>query len=99
VKIENQAGKNPLLTVAYSLEQLIIHTVTRCPANQHSVTGSNAHVQQPVDTVQMAMLPTPITPFQLSELPPGVCLHLKRDDLTGMQMSGNKVWPSPVACM
>lgn len=59
-------------------------------AHRQSAVTITAHLQQPVDSVQMAMLPTPITPFQLSDVPATAKLHMKRDDLTGMQMSGNK---------
>ena len=55
-----------------------------------SVEIASVDMQQPVDSVQMAMLPTPITPFELTDVPDDVKLHVKRDDLTGMQMSGNK---------
>ncbi|KAG8651573.1 hypothetical protein MANES_06G000700v8 [Manihot esculenta] len=36
-------------------------------------------------------LPTPIHPWKLPNLPNGTELWLKRDDLSGMQLSGNKV--------
>ncbi len=37
------------------------------------------------------MLPTPVHPWRLPGLPPNVQVWIKRDDLTGMQLSGNKV--------
>jgi hypothetical protein len=37
------------------------------------------------------MLPTPLHEWRLPGLPEGVRLLVKRDDLTGMQLSGNKV--------
>lgn len=39
----------------------------------------------------MGLLPTPVHRFQAPGLPEGVQLWIKRDDLTGMQLSGNKV--------
>jgi D-cysteine desulfhydrase family pyridoxal phosphate-dependent enzyme len=36
-------------------------------------------------------LPTPIHPWRVPGLPEGIDLWIKRDDLTGMQLSGNKV--------
>lgn len=34
--------------------------------------------------------PTPLHPWALPGLPAGVEVHVKRDDLTGMLLSGNK---------
>ena len=47
----------------------------------------------PKGRVQLAMKPTPIHPFALGDLVPsnGPKIWVKRDDLTGMQLSGNKV--------
>lgn len=45
----------------------------------------------PTERVSLAMLPTPIHEWKLPGLPDGVSVHIKRDDMTGMQMSGNKV--------
>ncbi|KAI3436499.1 hypothetical protein D9Q98_005916 [Chlorella vulgaris] len=44
----------------------------------------------PQHRYRLAQLPTPIHPWPVS-VPPGCELHIKRDDLTGMQLSGNKV--------
>lgn len=44
----------------------------------------------PQQRVRLAQLPTPIHPWAVPGLPPGCELHVKRDDLTGMQLSGNK---------
>ncbi|KAI7843891.1 hypothetical protein COHA_002435 [Chlorella ohadii] len=45
----------------------------------------------PRQRYRLALLPTPIHPWHVPGLPPGCELHIKRDDLTGMQLSGNKV--------
>ncbi|GLI65555.1 hypothetical protein VaNZ11_009118 [Volvox africanus] len=45
----------------------------------------------PTHRFRLGMLPTPIHEWQLPDLPVGVRLLIKRDDLSGMQMSGNKV--------
>lgn len=42
----------------------------------------------PAQRCRLAQLPTPVHPWPVPGLP---CeLHIKRDDLTGMQLSGNK---------
>ena len=41
----------------------------------------------------MGLLPTPVHRFAPPGLPEGVDMWIKRDDLTGMQLSGNKVGP------
>lgn len=48
-------------------------------------------LQLPAQRYRMALLPTPIHPWAAPGVPPGCELHIKRDDLTGMQLSGNKV--------
>lgn len=48
-------------------------------------------LQIPKQRYRLALLPTPIHPWHVPGLPPGCELHIKRDDLTGMQLSGNKV--------
>ncbi|EFN58625.1 hypothetical protein CHLNCDRAFT_34235 [Chlorella variabilis] len=45
----------------------------------------------PKQRCHLAQLPTPIHPWPVPGVPPGCELHIKRDDLTGMQLSGNKV--------
>lgn len=45
----------------------------------------------PSQRYRLALLPTPIHPWAVPGVPPGCELHIKRDDLTGMQLSGNKV--------
>lgn len=47
--------------------------------------------QVPTQRYRLALLPTPIHPWPAPGVPPGCELHIKRDDLTGMQLSGNKV--------
>ena len=37
------------------------------------------------------MLPTPIHRWHVPDLPTGVELWVKRDDMSGLQLSGNKV--------
>lgn len=41
--------------------------------------------------VQLAQRNTPIHPWNISNLPEGFSLSIKRDDLTGSTLSGNKV--------
>lgn len=45
----------------------------------------------PAQRCRLAVLPTPIHRWAVPGVPPGCELHIKRDDLTGMQLSGNKV--------
>uniref|UniRef100_A0A803N0U1 D-cysteine desulfhydrase n=1 Tax=Chenopodium quinoa TaxID=63459 RepID=A0A803N0U1_CHEQI len=45
----------------------------------------------PSHTFSLAHLPTPIHKWNLPNLPPNTEVWLKRDDLSGMQLSGNKV--------
>lgn len=45
----------------------------------------------PQHFVQLAQRNTPIHPWDLSQLPKGFSLFIKRDDLTGNTLSGNKV--------
>ncbi|XP_057987751.1 bifunctional D-cysteine desulfhydrase/1-aminocyclopropane-1-carboxylate deaminase, mitochondrial [Hevea brasiliensis] len=45
----------------------------------------------PPHRFSLGHLPTPIHPWKLPNLPNGTELWLKRDDLSGMQLSGNKV--------
>lgn len=49
---------------------------------------------QPSQKYSLGLLPTPIHPWHLPGTPRGVEMWIKRDDLTGMQLSGNKasVW-------
>eukprot|EP00775_Hariotina_reticulata_P005603 gene5603-5841_t len=46
---------------------------------------------QPSHRYSLAMLPSPIHKWHIPGLPEGTELWIKRDDLTGMQLSGNKV--------
>ena len=41
--------------------------------------------------VRLGLFPTPIHKWALPRLPPNVEVYIKRDDLSGMQLSGNKV--------
>ncbi|PKA64372.1 1-aminocyclopropane-1-carboxylate deaminase [Apostasia shenzhenica] len=45
----------------------------------------------PSDVYNLGHLPTPIHKWNLPNLPQGTEVWIKRDDLTGMQMGGNKV--------
>ncbi|KAL3639297.1 hypothetical protein CASFOL_017204 [Castilleja foliolosa] len=45
----------------------------------------------PTQTFSLGHLPTPIHKWNLPNLPKNTEVYLKRDDLTGMQLSGNKV--------
>ncbi|GLC33023.1 hypothetical protein PLESTB_000379600 [Pleodorina starrii] len=45
----------------------------------------------PASRFRLGMLPTPTHEWRLPGLPEGIRLLIKRDDLSGMQMSGNKV--------
>lgn len=45
----------------------------------------------PTHRVRLALTPTPLHPWQPPGLPAGVQAFIKRDDLTGAQLSGNKV--------
>lgn len=45
----------------------------------------------PSHRIPLGLLPTPIQRWTPPGLPEGVELYIKRDDLTGMQLSGNKV--------
>jgi hypothetical protein len=52
---------------------------------------SLAAAQVPHDRFCLGLLPTPVHRFEPPGLPDGVEMWIKRDDLTGMQLSGNKV--------
>ena len=41
--------------------------------------------------LKLALRPTPIHPWRLSGVPDGFSISIKRDDLTGCTLSGNKV--------
>eukprot|EP00955_Chlamydomonas_euryale_P047151 353600-Chlamydomonas_euryale.AAC.1 len=47
--------------------------------------------QVPKRRYNLAQLPTPVHRWHLPGLPPDVEVWVKRDDMTGMQLSGNKV--------
>ena len=48
-------------------------------------------LQVPKEKVHLAMTPTPIHEWRVPGVPEGCQLFIKRDDLSGMQLSGNKV--------
>ena len=48
-------------------------------------------LQVPQERFCLGLLPTPVHRFAPPGLPQGVEMWIKRDDLTGMQLSGNKV--------
>jgi 1-aminocyclopropane-1-carboxylate deaminase/D-cysteine desulfhydrase-like pyridoxal-dependent ACC family enzyme len=50
-----------------------------------------AAAQAPKQRFVLALLPTPIHAWDPGSVPGGVKLWIKRDDLSGMQLSGNKV--------
>ena len=52
-------------------------------------------MQKPNSSIGLGLLPTPIHHWPISGLPSGTNVSIKRDDLTGMQLSGNKVRPCP----
>ena len=72
-----------------------------CTAFVSSSSGSTSISQTVIETIaslqvpkkrfRMGMLPTPIHPWHLPRVPEGVDVWIKRDDLTGCQLSGNKV--------
>jgi hypothetical protein len=47
--------------------------------------------KQPPSRYRLGLLPTPVHRFSPPGVPAGVELWVKRDDLSGMQLSGNKV--------
>eukprot|EP00798_Chlamydomonas_sp_ICE-L_P019296 gene19296-25943_t len=47
--------------------------------------------QAPKSRIRLGIFPTPVHRWELPGLPEGVEVFVKRDDLTGMQLSGNKV--------
>lgn len=48
------------------------------------------HISYPA-RLSLARVPTPLEPFQFSQVPSGSRIYVKRDDLTGMATTGNKV--------
>jgi hypothetical protein len=54
-------------------------------------TWANALALKPEGRVGLAMLPTPVHRWPIPGLPAGVELFIKRDDMSGMELSGNKV--------
>ena len=48
-------------------------------------------LQVPRERFCLGLLPTPVHRFAPPGLPEGIEMWIKRDDLTGMQLSGNKV--------
>lgn len=55
-------------------------------------------VQVPAERVALAQLPTPIHRWAVPGMPEGVELFIKRDDLTGCQLSGNKASYAEGSC-
>ncbi|KAL4237078.1 hypothetical protein ACF0H5_005462 [Mactra antiquata] len=52
------------------------------------------HLQNiPKHFVKLSNLNTPIHRWTLPDLPDDICVYIKRDDLTGAELSGNKVRP------
>jgi 1-aminocyclopropane-1-carboxylate deaminase/D-cysteine desulfhydrase-like pyridoxal-dependent ACC family enzyme len=49
-------------------------------------------VQIPTEKIALAMTPTPLHKWNVPGVPTGCTLFVKRDDLSGMQLSGNKVF-------
>jgi len=48
-------------------------------------------LRAPAERLQLANLPTPIHRWEPPGFPEGTRLWIKRDDMTGLEMSGNKV--------
>lgn len=61
------------------------------PPLQLLLNRAPAALQVPKERVVLAQLPTPVHRWHVPGLPDGVELWVKRDDLTGMELSGNKV--------
>ena len=55
------------------------------------LTARCTYLQVPQERFCLGLLPTPMHRFAPPGLPDGVEMWIKRDDLTGMQLSGNKV--------
>ena len=51
-------------------------------------------LQVPPRKIRLATFPTPIHSWHPTGLPENVQMLIKRDDLSGMQLSGNKVGQS-----
>lgn len=62
-----------------------------CAVARAARAGAVALSQVPSKRYRLGMLPTPIHRWAVPGVPPSVKLWIKRDDLSGMQMSGNKV--------
>lgn len=52
---------------------------------------SKLQAAAPAHRLHIAQLPTPIHPWSVPGLPDGFKMYIKRDDLTGAALSGNKV--------
>lgn len=52
---------------------------------------AHALANPPAVRVRLARLPTPIEPWRPPDVPEGLSLRIKRDDLTGVGLTGNKV--------
>ena len=60
--------------------------------------GHHAGVQAPKERFALGLLPTPIHRWAPPGVPEGCELWIKRDDLSGMELSGNKVPPAAEQC-
>jgi D-cysteine desulfhydrase len=67
------------------------HFARKAPQTPFRSSKTFLMLQVPKQRYCLGMLPTPIHRFYPPGLPDGVELWIKRDDLTGMQLSGNKV--------
>ena len=67
--------------------------ITFEPVPYHPPTWATTRpgILLPSHRIPLGLLPTPIQRWTPPGLPEGVALYMKRDDLTGMQLSGNKV--------
>ena len=55
------------------------------------VAGNLGLVEIDLFLLQLAQRPTPIHPWRLPEVPNGFQVSIKRDDMTGSTLGGNKV--------
>lgn len=55
-------------------------------------------MQAPTHRFALGLFPTPIHRWHLPGVPEGVEVYIKRDDLTGNQLSGNKVGVIESSC-
>lgn len=77
-----------------------------CIASFDAVDNTNRlrTCQAPSQIFKLGLLPTPVHRWHVEGIPDNVELWIKRDDLSGMQLSGNKValittlFPRPASC-